>query len=80
MAERLRTKSMENSLMVELQQGFSLSPVEVKILLVKVLADDVLDALEEYAPRQDRLKPGQLVWYAVNLREQRTQGKKNNNG
>jgi DNA-binding transcriptional regulator YhcF (GntR family) len=57
MVERLHTKSMEHTLLIELQQGFNLSPVEAKILLANVLEF----RQEVQKERQD----GQIIKYAV---------------
>jgi hypothetical protein len=69
----LQGKNLRNVLIRKLIKEYG---YDNKLRIAEVLVDDFLDAMEEYTPKQGRLKPGQLVWYAVDVKEQHTQGKK----
>ncbi|MEA3254441.1 MAG: DUF1670 domain-containing protein [Candidatus Altiarchaeota archaeon] len=69
----LQDKTLKNVLIKKLVDEYGYSD---KIRIAETLVDDLLEVVDEYFPEQKRLKPGQTIWYAVDIDDKHTQGKK----
>lgn len=47
-----------------------------KLRIAETMVEDMLDIMDEFLPKQQKLKPGQLIWYAVDVNDKHTHGKK----
>ena len=57
----LQERTLRNVLIMKLIEGYGYSD---KLEIAKRLVDDILETVDEYYPPADRLKPGQMVWFA----------------
>jgi hypothetical protein len=69
----LQEKTLKNVLIKKLVEEYGYSD---KIRIAETLADDFIDIVDEYVPEQKRLKPGQAIWYGVDINDKHTQGKR----
>ena len=68
----LEQKTLRNMLIRELVMNYG---YDNQIAVAETLADRVLSIIDEYAPRRSGVKPGQVVWLAVDIEDRPGRGK-----
>jgi hypothetical protein len=68
----LEQKTLRNILIRELVMNYG---YDNQVAVAETLADRVLCIVDEYAPRRSRVKPGQVIWLAVDIEDRPGRGK-----
>lgn len=69
----LQDKTLKNVLIKHLIDYYG---YDNKLRIAETMVEDILDIMDEFIPKQQRIKPGQLLWYAVDVNDKHTHGKK----
>jgi HrpA-like RNA helicase len=68
----LEQKTLKNILIRELVMNFG---YDNQIAVAETLAERVLSIIDEYAPKRSSVKPGQVMWLAVDIEDRPGRGK-----